>query len=177
VAQIALWGSGYGCRWGPQESVGVMRAALHACACWSAWVHLWMVRGINIDRRQGAASLAAKDSNGRPHWETWTTPSPITPPIHTQLEALDAPRPKRTPGRTPPKTLGPSRRAWRTLTCEEHWLQGGLPVAISSSVQPTLQMSAATPWPCCRMTSGAWRDDVIIHVCIHDFCHGRDGHA
>lgn len=33
--------------------------------------------------------------------------------------------------------------------------QGGFPVAISTTVQPTLQISACRPWPVCLMTSGA----------------------
>jgi uncharacterized protein (DUF2344 family) len=40
-------------------------------------------------------------------------------------------------------------------TCVVHWLQGGFPVAISRTVHPRDQMSAAMPWPCCRITSGA----------------------
>jgi hypothetical protein len=36
-------------------------------------------------------------------------------------------------------------------TCPLHSLHGGLPVAISSTVHPTDQMSAATPW--CSGTS------------------------
>jgi hypothetical protein len=36
-----------------------------------------------------------------------------------------------------------------------NWLQGGLPVAISMTVQATDQMSACRPWPDCLMTSGA----------------------
>ncbi len=36
-----------------------------------------------------------------------------------------------------------------------NWLQGGLPVAISITVQATDQMSACRPWPVCLMTSGA----------------------
>ncbi len=41
-------------------------------------------------------------------------------------------------------------------TCVVHCVHhGGLPVAISSTVQPTDQMSAGMPWPCCLITSGA----------------------
>lgn len=41
-------------------------------------------------------------------------------------------------------------RAWLL-----NWLQGGLPVAISMTVQATDQMSACRPCPVCLITSGA----------------------
>jgi hypothetical protein len=39
--------------------------------------------------------------------------------------------------------------------CEYRLLHGGLPVAISMTVQARDQMSAGRPWPVCLMTSGA----------------------
>ena len=42
------------------------------------------------------------------------------------------------------------RRTWLW-----NWLHGGLPVAISMTVQATDQMSAWRPWPVCLITSGA----------------------
>lgn len=38
---------------------------------------------------------------------------------------------------------------------EYRLLHGGLPVAISITVQARDQMSAGRPWPVCLMTSGA----------------------
>lgn len=52
---------------------------------------------------------------------------------------------------------GPLEEAiWNmAATCEPSSLQGGLPVAISMTVQATDQMSAWRPCPDCLMTSGA----------------------
>jgi hypothetical protein len=47
-------------------------------------------------------------------------------------------------------TLQLQSRAWLS-----YCVQGGLPVSISMTVQPTDQMSAARPCPSCLMTSGA----------------------
>jgi hypothetical protein len=55
--------------------------------------------------------------------------------------------------------------AVRSLTCVAHCCQGGLPVAISSTVQPTDQMSAAVPRPCCRTTSGACSPGQHMGMC------------
>lgn len=47
---------------------------------------------------------------------------------------------------------------------------GGFPVAISTTVQPTLQMSAWRPCPVCLMTSGAWGGRSGARSAKHSSC-------
>lgn len=42
--------------------------------------------------------------------------------------------------------------------------QGGLPYAISITVQPKLHISACLPWPVCFITSGAIQYEVPVNV-------------
>ena len=55
------------------------------------------------------------------------------------------------------------------------WAHGGLPVAISMTVQPTDQMSAALPTPVWWMTSGAIQCGVPLMLCFTPLSAGITG--